>query len=94
VDGCDDGGGKRFVCLQTPLMRLWCELLSNIPVGNTEGIPLPSVKGKGLRGVRHSILLPVYPGGFPNPCSTLYTSSCLCGLLYCSLWLYDLDESM
>ena len=52
--------------------------ITGLTRSNGEGIPLPSVMGKGLCGVRHSIPWPLpskpllmFPHGFPNPCSSL-----------------------
>ena len=71
---------KGNICLL--ITCLWCgkclQTSWDLPASNSEGIPLPSVKGKGLCEVRHSIPLPLpskplpmYPQGFPNPCSSL-----------------------
>ena len=79
--GRDEGGRWERKHLFVDTMFVMWQMPTNITGltrSNSEGMPLPSVTGKGLCGVRHSIPwplpskpLPVYLHGFPNPCSSL-----------------------
>ena len=51
--GCDDGGCQEQKALFVD--NMWCgkhpQTLLDLPISNSEGIPLPSLKGRGLCGV-------------------------------------------